>query len=143
MKKLFLAVLAVPTVIALAGCAVTNQTSLLVGTPRAAISPAMVKLYAAPPKQYVEIAIISADAVHAFMEKQALLDTAVLNAKKEAAKYGANGILISGAGNFDAGSTGVGFMQASRRGMPAFSTFNSTATTGKQIEGRAIYVTEE
>ena len=140
MKKLFLAVLAV---VALAGCAITNQTSLLVGTPRAAISPTMVKLYTTPPKRYEEIAIISADAVHGFMEKQALLDTAVTNAKKEAAKHGANGILLSGAGSFDAGSSGVAFMQAPRRGMPAFGTFNSSATTGRQIEGKAIYVTEE
>lgn len=138
MKRLLLIAL-----LPLAGCAVTHQTSMLVGTPRAATSPDQVRLYTTPPRKYVEIAVVSADAAHDFMEKQALLDTAVLNAKKEAAKVGANGLLLDGAGDFEVGSSGVMMMQAPRRGKMAFGTVSSNVRTGKQIAGKAIYVTEE
>ncbi|MDR6536977.1 hypothetical protein [Variovorax soli] len=142
MLKLLLITLLLPLA-GLAGCAVTHQTSMLVGTPRAATSPIQVKLYTTPPRKYVEIAVISADAAHDFMEKQALLDTAVMNAKREAAKVGANGILLEGAGDFEVGSSGVMIMQAPRRGGMAFATGSSNTRTGKQIAGKAIYVTEE
>ena len=138
MKKLLLAVL-----LPLAGCAITNQTSMLVGTPRAATSPAAVKLYTTPPKKYQEIAIIQADAAHDFMDKQALLDKAVENAKIEAAKVGANGILLDSAGSFDVGSSGVMVMQPARRGRMGVGTFSANNRTGRQIEGKAIFVTEE
>jgi hypothetical protein len=129
---------------ALAACAVTHETSVLVGTPRAPTTPEQVKLYTSPPKKYTEIALISADAAHDFMEKQALLDTAVLNAKKQAAKVGANGILLDGLGDFQVGSSGVIVMQPSvARGAPAIGTGSANVRTGKQVSGKAIYVTEE
>jgi len=128
----------------LSACAVTHETSVLIGTPRPAIAPEAVKLYSAPPKKYTEISIISADAAHAFMDKQALLDTAVLNAKKQAAKVGANGILLDSLGDFQVGSSGVVIMQpAAVRGAPAIGTVSAGAQTGKQVTGKAIYVTEE
>lgn len=138
-RLLILALLA-----SLAGCAVTHNTSTLVGTPRAAISPDQVKLYTRPPAKYVEIAIVATDAAHDFMDKQALQDTAVLNAKKEAAKLGANGILLDGLGDFQTGSSGVAVMQQPyRRGSPAIGVVSSNVRTGKQVGGMAIYVTEE
>lgn len=127
----------------LAGCAITHQTSMLVGTPRAATRPDQVRLYTTPPRRYEEIAIVQADAAHDFMEKQALLDTALMNAKREAARVGANGILLDGAGDFETGSSGVMIMQAPRRGGMAFGTASSVTRTGKQIAGKAIYVIEE
>lgn len=141
MKKLLL--IALLPLAGMAGCAVTHQTSMLVGTPRAATRPEQVRLYTNPPRKYEEIAVISADAAHDFMQKQALLDTAVMNAKREAAKVGANGILLDGAGDFEVGSSGVMIMQAPRRGGMAFATGSSNVRTGKQIAGKAIFVTEE
>lgn len=139
MRKLLL----VAAMLALSGCAVTHQTSVLVGTPRAATTPEQVKLYSTPPKKYTEIAIISADAAHDFMEKQALLDTAILNAKKEAAKVGATGILLDGLGDFQVGSSGVVMMQQPARTRMAYGIGSSNVRTGKQISGRAIFVVEE
>lgn len=129
----------------LGGCAVTNETSVLVGTPRAATTPDRVKLYSTPPKKYTDIAIISANAAHDFMDKQALMDTAVQNAKKEAAKVGANGILLDGLGDYQVGSSGLVMMQpvGTNRGTPAFGVGSSNNRTGKQLSGKAIFVTEE
>ena len=130
--------------LSLAGCAVTHQTSVLVGTPRAATRPEQVKLYTTPPKKYEEIAIISTDAAHDFMDKQALMNTAVLNAKKEAAKLGATGILLDGLGDFQTGNSGVAVMQQPyRRASPAVGVVSTNVRTGKQVGGMAIFVIEE
>lgn len=80
------------SVLLLCSCAVTNDTSLVVGKLRLATTPDQVKLYIEPPEKYEVIAIISADAAHDFMSKQALQDIAIKNLKIEAAKVGANGI---------------------------------------------------
>ena len=128
----------------LSGCAITNETALVTGRVRPAISPDQVVIYTAPPRRYEEIAIISADAAHDFMQKQALLDTAVLNAKKKAAQLGANGILLDEAGDFVTGSSGTFVTQSyGRRSRTAVGVGSSTNRTGKQLSGKAIYVLAE
>lgn len=128
----------------LAGCAITNETALVTGRVRPAVYPDEVRLYTSPPKKYEEIAIITADAAHDFMQKQALLETAVLNAKKKAAQLGANGILLDEAGDFVTGSSGVFIAQpAGRRSRTAIGTGSFNTRTGKQLSGRAIYVIED
>lgn len=130
--------------VALTGCAITHQTSLLVGKPREATTAEQVKLYTTPPRKYEEIAIISADAAHDFMEKQALLDIAILKAKTEAAKVGANGLLLDGLGDFQVGSSGIVMTQPRyARTSPAIGVGSSNIRTGKQVAGKAIYVIEE
>lgn len=133
------------TVLALlSGCAITNETALVTGRVRPAISPDQVVIYTSPPRRYEEIAIISADAAHDFMQKQALLDTAVLNAKKKAAQMGANGILLDEAGDFVTGSSGVFVTQGTgRRSRTTMGVGSSTNRTGKQLSGKAIYVLTE
>ena len=54
----------VGTALVLAGCAITNETSIVVGTARSPLAPEQVKLYTKPPARYEEIAIVSADAAH-------------------------------------------------------------------------------
>ena len=140
MRIIIMAALAV----AISGCAITNETALVTGRVRPAISPDQVVIYTAPPRRYEEIAIISADAAHDFMQKQALLDTAVLNAKKKAAQMGANGILLDEAGDFVTGSSGTFVTQAyGRRSRTAVGVGSTTNRTGKQLSGKAIYVLEE
>lgn len=137
-------VLILSAAVLLTSCAVTNETSVLIGTARTATTPDKVKLYSVPPKKYVDIAIIQATAAHDFMDKQALMSTAVDNAKKEAAKVGANGILLDGLGDYQVGSSGVALMQnPAYRGAPAIGVGSSNIRTGKQLSGKAIYVTEE
>jgi hypothetical protein len=139
MKRAALASLA----LALAGCAITNETAVLVGTARSPTSPEQVKLYTTPPKRYVEIAIVSADAAHDFMSKQALLEKSIQNAKVQAAKVGANGILLDSLGDTQLGSAGVVTMVRPVGTAPAFGTVGTANRTGKQITGKAIFVTEE
>lgn len=128
----------------LSGCAITNETALVTGKTRSPTSADQVQIYTSPPRRYEEIAIITADAAHDFMQKQALLDTAVANAKKKAAQLGANGILLDDAGDFVTGSSGVFVAQPfGMRSRGAFGVGSSRTRTGKQLSGRAIYVTEE
>ena len=143
MRKLLLVAL-----LALSGCAVTHETSVVVGKARPPTRPDQVKLYTSPPKQFEEISIISADATHAFMQKQALMDQAILNAKKEAAKVGANGILIEGLGDYGSSGSGATTMIPIANQRTRTPTYigvggNSSASAGKQITGKAIYVVEE
>lgn len=53
----------------LCSCAVTNETSLVVGKQRPAITPDQVEIYIEPPQKYEVIALITADAAHDFMSK--------------------------------------------------------------------------
>ena len=127
----------------LASCAITNETSLLIGKQRPAISPEQVKLYTKPPVKYEEIAIISADAAHDFMSKQSLQDIAIKNLKKEAAKVGANGILLENVGSFNVGGTGIVTVPTATPGAPIIGVSAMNNRTGKQTSGKAIYVLEE
>ncbi len=142
-KTLLLSLLTVSLLFSLGGCAVTNETAVIIGTKRPAISPEQVKLYSTPPKKYVEIAIISADAAHDFMSKQALVDKAVVNAKVEAAKVGANGILLDSLGDTQIGTLGAVVVPRIGSGAPLIGTVGTSNRTGKQLSGKAIFVTEE
>lgn len=124
----------------LGGCAITNETSLLVGSPRPATAAEDVKLYLEPPASYEVIAIVSADAAHDFMSKQALQDIAVRNIKEEAAKVGANGILLDSVGSFNIGSSGLATVPSTVKGGPVVVFGASNNRTGKQISGKAIFV---
>lgn len=125
------------------GCAITNETALVTGRTRPALSPDQVQIYSSPPKRYDEIAIITADAAHDFMPKQELLNKAVANAKMKAAQLGANGILLDEAGDFVTGSSGVFVNQGMGRSRTFIGTGSANVRTGKQLSGRAIYVIED
>ena len=125
------------------GCAVTHETSVLIGKARPRTVPEQVKLYTKAPAKYEEIAIISADAAHDFMNKQSLLNKSVANLKAEAAKVGANGILLDVLGDITVGSSGVIMIPATDPGMPVVGVASVNARTGKQATGRAIFVIEE
>jgi hypothetical protein len=143
-KKAFTGIAAAMMSISLIGCAITNETSVLTGTPRTPTVPEQVKLYTSPPKKFVEIAIISTDAAHDFMSKQALVDKAVQNAKNQAAKVGANGILLDALGDLQLGSTGAVILPRPVAGAPVMAaTVGTVNRTGKRLSGKAIYVTEE
>ena len=124
----------------LSSCAITHETYLIVGKERPAISPDQVKLYINPPKEYEVIAIITADAAHDFMSKQALQDIAIKNLKIEAAKVGANGILLDNVGSFNVGSSGIVTVPSTTNGAPVIGVGAMNNRTGKQASGKAIYV---
>jgi hypothetical protein len=128
--NLIRAVVCVCAPFVLAACAGTHETSVLVGTPRAPTTPEQVSLYTSPPKKYTEIALIFSDAPYDFMDTQEWLETAVLNAKTEAAKIGANGILLTRLGAFRV------------RGS-SFFLIQPSLARDELVSGKAIYVTEE
>ena len=125
--------------IVLTGCTLTRGSSVVVGTPRPPIDPAIVKLYTELPVRYEKIALVSADSRNDFASQQNLTDAAIARLKREAAEVGANGILLNGIGNYQVGASGVVIPNASGSG----GTIVTNTRSGKETSGVAIYVIEE
>lgn len=122
------------------------SSSVVVGNVRAPITPAQVKIYIHPPKKYEEVALVEATSKAAFaIGSQAKMDVVIRRLKEEAAKVGANGILLEGVGNEYAGSVSQANANATANGNStnanAYGT--STAIFRKAGKGIAIFVTEE
>jgi len=77
------------------------------------------------------------------MSKQALQDIAIKNLTIEAAKVGANGILLDNVGDFSVGSSGIVTVPTARPGAPVIGVGAMNNRTGKQASGKAIYVLVE
>ncbi|HEY4291513.1 hypothetical protein [Luteibacter sp.] len=103
--KIVAAVLVATT--GLSGCTLTRGSHLVIGSTRAPTNPADVRIYTELPVKYEKIAMVSADSRNDFASQQNLSDHAIERLKKEAAKVGANGILLNGFGNYQVGSHGV------------------------------------
>ncbi|EJG1885604.1 hypothetical protein BS049_RS23015 [Vibrio parahaemolyticus] len=82
-------------VLALTGCA--SGSSILVGETRESIAPEKVRLYIEPPESYDTIALVNASS-DAGLTEQDSIDYAVEELKKQAAKLGANGVLLGTTG---------------------------------------------
>src|SRR5262249_53390968 len=91
----------------LAGCATSSY--VLVGAPRPAISPDNVKVYVQPPPKYDQIAVVDATSQGSFaITSQQNMDKAIERMRRQAAKLGANGILLQGVEDRQSGSIGTG-----------------------------------
>jgi hypothetical protein len=115
----------------------------MVGTARPAISPDQVKVYLHPPASYEEIAIVDASSRgHISFTDQQKMNTVMNRLKEEAASVGANGLLLEGVGDVQAGSVGTGFGTATANGNTAYGTgFGvSAGVFQKTGKGLAIYV---
>jgi hypothetical protein len=95
-----LRVASVILITALAGCASSSQV-VLVGAARPAISPDQVKIYLEPPATpYEQIANLAASSGGSFSITAAgKIDKVVERLKQQAAKLGANGLLLHGVGD--------------------------------------------
>src|ERR1700733_11385612 len=81
--------------LALAGCSTSSH--VLLGTPRPPIPPDQVRVYTVPPLHYEQIASINANSSGSLaLTGQQNMDKAMERMKVEAAKLGANGILLQG-----------------------------------------------
>jgi hypothetical protein len=125
----------------LAGCASTAP--VIVGKTRPPISPDEVKLYLSPPPSFEDVAMLNAVADSAFKpggkEQQ---DKIIAQLKDQAAKLGANGILLEGFSDAQTGSIGTGAGSQSYSGNTAVGvgvggSFGIFKKTGR---GRAIFV---
>jgi hypothetical protein len=93
-------------VFAMAGCV---SSHVIVGKVRPAISPDEVHLYLHPPAHYEEVALLNTSSKDSFsFTAQGKTDAVVKRLKAQAAKMGANGILLEDVGDQVQGSVGTG-----------------------------------
>jgi hypothetical protein len=137
MRRLYLAALA----LSLGACATSH---VLMGQARPPISPALVQVYFHPPAtKYEEIAMLDTSSKGGFgFTAQGKTDIVINRLKEEAAKLGANGVLIQGVGDQPGGSVSTGFGQANAYGNHATAggIGFSGNVTHKVGSGIAIYV---
>ena len=113
--------------IALAACA--SGSAIVTGKVRMSISPEQVRLYLEPPAEFEVIALVSASSDAGWTE-QGSLDYAIEELKSQAAKVGANSVLIGSTGESTSaivGGYGAGYTYA-------------IPVTAKIVQGHAIYV---
>ena len=124
----------------LAAC--TSSSHVLVGTARPAIAPDQVRVYYEPPAKYEQIATLDASSGSMSFSDQGKTDQAIARLKAEAAKVGANGILLQGVEKQRSGSIGLGVGGASFGGNSATggSVGGSSGLYSKDAKGLAIYV---
>lgn len=135
MRRLLIATL----VLALAGCASTHHVML--GQARPAIDPAQVKVYQVPPKKYEEIARLDASSAVGF-GTQGQINAAIDRLAREAAKLGANGVILLGVDKSGSPvSLGVGGGSYGRHG--GASVGLGIPTAQQRAAGIAIHVIEE
>jgi hypothetical protein len=142
MRKL-IGVVGIVVVAMLTACV---SSHVLVGRARPPISPDQVQVYLHPPANYEEIAILDTSSRASWaITAQGKTDKVIQRLKEEAAKLGANGILLQGIGDQAAGSIGSGFGSASASGnsATAFGFGGSAAVFQKTGSGLAIYVAPE
>jgi hypothetical protein len=128
---------------ALALVACSTSSHVLVGTPRPPISPDSVRIYAQPPPQYEQIAHLDATSQGSFaVTSQQNMDKAMSRLKEEAAKLGANGILLQGVQDQQSGAIGAGGGNSSYSGSSAtgVGVGGSVGIYNKAVTGLAIYV---
>ena len=124
----------------LAGCTLTRGSHVLIGNAHPPTTAAQVRLYTTLPAMYEKIAYVSADSRNDFASEQNLSDHAIERLKEEAAKVGANGLLLNGIGNYQVGSSGVAIIPNYGKGYTATGVVGVDARIGKEATGLAIWV---
>jgi hypothetical protein len=120
----------IPCLVVLAGCA--TGSVIITGNVRPAIDPAGVKIYLEPPSKYETIGIVEASSDVDF-SSQAAQDRVIKELKNQAAKIGANGVLLINVSNQSRGTTGF----------YSDGVFYAGSTEIKTAHGQAIYVIQE
>ena len=119
------------TVVYLSSCA--TGSSLVTGLKRDAISFEMVSIYYSEPANYDVVGIVKSSSEMGFGERHNL-DLALEEIKKQAAKVGANGIILQNTGEVVNG--GRTFISKGYGG----GFFVNTQSTKQTISGTAIYI---
>ncbi len=141
----FIVALAIASI---AGCTIMDGNTIVTGNARPAISPDEVRIYRTAPDNFEEIAIVYASAGHDFKKDSALMNEALQRLKEEAAKVGANGIILTVIDERDAPSvtTSYGSATATGTGGSAYATGNATSVNRgdayTRLNGIAVYVTK-
>ena len=113
----------------ISGCTIMDGNSIVTGNTRAPISPGEVRLYRTAPDNFEEIAIVSSSAGHDFQKSSSLMNSAIERIKQEAAKVGANGVILTEIKERDAPTitTSYGHAIASGTGGSAYATGTATS----------------
>ena len=140
-KRLAVSVVAIWAV-GLVGCSMTSH--VLIGKARPPITPDLVQIYTRPPTHHFEeIAQLDTSSQGSFsFTAQAKTDAVIARLKAEAAKLGANGVILLGIGDEASGSVGTGGGSQSYSGGSSFGggVGINLETTRKVGGGTAIYV---
>lgn len=120
------------SILILAGCA--SGSAIVTGKTRTPLQPTDVELYIVPPANYEVIGIVKASSDAGWTE-QSSVDYAVEELKKQAAKLGANGVLLQSSGQNT--RSGIGTVSNYRTGQSSFYTFG---VTEQLVQGKAILV---
>ncbi len=116
-------------VISLVACA--SGSAIVIGEKRTPLDPSQVNLYLESPANYEIIGIVNASSGAGWTE-QGSVDYAVQELKNQAAKLGANGVLIETTGERTStiiGGQGTDYLYA-------------IPVTAKTVSGKAIFVSE-
>jgi hypothetical protein len=134
---------AIVSIAALSLAACASDSVVLLGAARPPISPAEVKIYSHPPAAFEEIAILNASKNSAFTTGgQKTVDKVIEGLKEQAAKLGANGVILEGFSDSQTGSvgSGVGSSSVSSNSAVGVGVGGSLGIYKKTGHGRAIYV---
>jgi hypothetical protein len=134
---------------AVLGCAAVTLSAcvtshVLVGRARTPILPSQVQVYLQPPaSKYEQIAVLDTSSKHSFsFTAQGKTEVVIRRLKEEAAKLGANGILLQEISDEPVGTvgTGVGTDFASAHGSISLGLSGSGFLLQKFGSGIAIYL---
>jgi hypothetical protein len=109
--------------------ACASGSAIVTGNTRAPIASEQVKIYLEPPADFEVIGLVSASSDAGWTE-QGSVDYAIGELKNQAAKLGANGVLLVSSGDKTTtviGGYGTGFLYA-------------IPVTAKTVQGKAIFV---
>ena len=108
-------------------CACATDSVVVTGKVRPAISPAEVKIYWQPPPAFEEVAFLNASKSSAFTTGgQKAVDKVIAGLKEQAAKMGANGVILEGFSDRQTGSVGSGV---------GSSSYSSNSAVGVGVGG--------
>lgn len=141
MKNTAITITLVLVIQMLAACATATGTALVAGTTRDPINPESVKIYLQEPTNYEVVAIVKAES-DAGWTAQESQDYAVAELKNQAAKLGANGLLLGTTGQKTTTVVGGGFNYASGTGYNP-SYLYAIPVESETVSGQAIYVYKE
>src|ERR1700733_4706018 len=136
-------ILALSGLVALCVAACATDSVIVTGNARPPISPAEVKIYSQPPPMFEEIAILNASKNVAFTTGgQKTVDKGIEGLKEQAAKVGANGILLEGFSDRQTGALGggTGSTSYSSNSAVGVGVGGSLGIYKKTGHGRAIFV---
>jgi hypothetical protein len=130
--------------VTLLGCATSSH--VMIGTAHPPISPESVRIYLQPPERYEQVATLDASSQGSFaITSQQNMDKAIARLKEEAAKLGANGVLLQGVEDRQSGAigTGVGSSSYGAGSSSGAGVGGSFGIYNKAVHGIAVFVPVE